>query len=162
MGGKIYFTPYNSIEIWNLEDFYDLKRHWLQEESIAPQRIYIPKENIPQSNLGDDPSIYERDSASWEHWWIDDFREIEVEGLAYTVLMKPIPYDSLEYYYDIYDDEEEDGTPKAAKTFKGTVTGRITASIENDLGNTVAIGLSGLRVMLRDKDGAFYENFGSN
>jgi len=24
--GRIYFTPYNTIEIWNLEDYYDLKR----------------------------------------------------------------------------------------------------------------------------------------
>ena len=76
MAGKLYITPYNSIEIWNLEDFYNLERRWMQKDSIEPPRMYIPRENIPQSNLGNDKSIYERDSATWNHWWIDDFREI--------------------------------------------------------------------------------------
>ena len=83
MAGKVYFTPYNSVEIWNLTDFYDLKRNWLAEDSIAPPRIYIHRDSIPQSNLGNDMSIYERDSATWDHWWLDNFREIEIEGLAY-------------------------------------------------------------------------------
>ncbi|GHV43388.1 hypothetical protein FACS1894180_2310 [Bacteroidia bacterium] len=26
---KIYFTPYNTIEIWNIEDFYSQPREWL-------------------------------------------------------------------------------------------------------------------------------------
>jgi hypothetical protein len=26
---KIYFTPYNTIEIWNIEDFYSLPREWV-------------------------------------------------------------------------------------------------------------------------------------
>ena len=97
MAGKVYFTPYNSIEIWSLEDFYDLKRKWLKEENIAPPRVYVHRDSIPQSNLGNDPSIYERTVTTWDHWWIDNFREVEVVGLAYAVLMKPIPYDSLEY-----------------------------------------------------------------
>ena len=160
MAGKVYFTPYNSIEIWSLREFYDLKRYWLEEDSIAPPRIYIPRDSIPQSNLGDDPSIYERDSATWDNWWIDNFREIEIEGLAYTILMKPIPYDSLEYYEDLYDEENNTrggNVQKGKKTFKGTITGKITAFIETDLGTTKKIGLAGLHVCLMRKIGAYYE-----
>ncbi|OQA89012.1 MAG: hypothetical protein BWY27_00890 [Bacteroidetes bacterium ADurb.Bin234] len=165
IAGKVYFTPYNSIEIWSLEDFYNLKRYWLEEDTIDRQRIYIPRDSIPLSDLTD-PSLYERDSATWDHWWIDNFREIEVEGLAYTILMSPVPFDSLEYYYDIYDiDNIDTSAPmqKSGNIFTGIISGRLTANIENDLKSYASIseiGLAGLRVCLLDKDGLFYENYG--
>jgi hypothetical protein len=167
MAGKVYFTPYNSIEIWNLEDFYDLKRNWLEEDSIPPQRIFIPREDIPVSNLGDDPSIYERDSATWNDWWIDNFREVEIEGLAYTVLMTPVPYDSLDYYANIgdMDTTDNDGPvqKKLGKTFTGTIKGRVTSTVKTGEDNetNVVIGLAGLRINLYDDDLMFDDYIGS-
>jgi hypothetical protein len=158
LAGKVYFTPYNSIEIWNLEDFYDLKRKWLHEETIAPPRIYIHRDSIPQSNLGDDRALYERDSATWNDWWIDNFREITVVGLAYNILMKPVSYDSLAYYESLC----EDTISATRKTFTGTMSGWILSPIENDLGSDgiQEIGLAGLRVRLMRKYGGVYYNWG--
>ncbi|MDR2979443.1 MAG: hypothetical protein LBV02_03235, partial [Bacteroidales bacterium] len=161
MAGKVYFTPYNSIEIWNLEDFYDLKRRWLEEDSLAPQqRVYIPWKEIPQSDLGDDPSPYERNPETWEHWWIDNFREVEVKGLAYAVLMKPVPPDSLDYYEEMYAEETGGEMEKAKKTFTGTIKGKITSLIKRDYGANKEIGLAGLHVRLMRKYGGVYYNFG--
>jgi hypothetical protein len=34
LAGKVYFTPYNSIDIWNLEDFYNL--NYTNNEKVNP------------------------------------------------------------------------------------------------------------------------------
>ncbi|GHV43391.1 hypothetical protein FACS1894180_2330 [Bacteroidia bacterium] len=46
---KIYFTPYNTIEIWNIEDFYSQPREWLNEEEITPVRSFIAKSAITKT-----------------------------------------------------------------------------------------------------------------
>ena len=93
----VYFTPYNTVELWNLSDFQNLKRSWLYyEDNPNAQRIFIDSTDIPESNLNAYTITW--DSTEWENDWQDDFREIEIDGLAYTVLMKPVPQDSMNYY----------------------------------------------------------------
>lgn len=149
---KLYYTPYNSVEIWSISDFLSLPRRWHHpSDNPSAQRVYINPNSIPQTNMSD-ISTYERDSASWDDWWIDDFREITIDGLAYSVLMKPIPVDSLDYYKDY-----GDGDTNLKGTYTGTVSGRITANIYtggegtsyNDRTN---IGLGGIRIRLREQD----------
>lgn len=95
---KLYFTPYNTVEIWSMSDFISLPRRWYHpSDNPTAQRVYLNQSEIPQTNILN-MSLYERDSSNWNDWWVDDFREVEIDGLPYAVLMQPIPVDSLEYY----------------------------------------------------------------
>ena len=154
---KIYFTPYSSIEIWNLIDFQNLNRKWLYyEDNPNAQREYIDSANIPLSNL----ALYtiDWDSGNWEDDWKDDFREVEVEGLAYNILMKPVPPDSIEYYEQTGDGID---STNERRTFTGRVVGYLMAESQDDFGNTIDYPLSGIRVKLMEKDLLWSETFAS-
>lgn len=161
---KLYFTPYNTVEIWNITDFTSLPRRWYHSsDNPTAKRVYLSQSEIPQSNILN-MSLYERDSSNWNDWWVDDFREIEIDGLPYAVLMKPIPVDSLEYYSMLGDGKK--ATTKLGTNYSGTITGKITARVRtggnhnpSDLGFNI-IGLSGLKVRLREKDVEGYDYFG--
>jgi hypothetical protein len=154
LGCEVYFTPYNTIEIWNMEDFANLKRDWLDPVYPAPIRQYINKDSIPVSDI-EDFSMYDRDSMNLiEDWWIDNFRTIEVEGLAYKILISPVPYDSLEYYDTLPESPDSVDAHKSwLQIFTGTITGRVLAPAEGGLTvNDTLIGLSGIYIELYDKD----------
>jgi hypothetical protein len=53
---KLFFTPYNSLEVWNIFDFHNSKRIWLPTTGTN-SRVYIPKSEIPLSDITD--SIYD-------------------------------------------------------------------------------------------------------
>ena len=155
-----YYTPYNTIEIWDVETFYSLPRKWLNpKDNPNATRIYVAQSSIPQTDIVDF-SIYEPNSTNWNDWRFDNFREYNVDGLAYTVLMKPIPNDSIAYY-DAIEDDSIKIEGNRSRIFTGTVTGRITAETRDGTG---IIGLAGLRVELRERDGIWplywYQNFG--
>ena len=156
----VYYTPYNTIEIWDLETFYSLPRRWLNsKDNPNALRIPVAQSAIPQTNIVDF-SVYEPNSTNWNDWRFDNFREVEIDGLAYTVLMLPIPNDSIAYY-DAIEDDSIKIEGNRSRTFTGTVTGRITAETEDGTG---IIGLAGLRVELREQDGIWpkwYQNFGT-
>lgn len=51
---KIFFTPYNTIEVWNTEDYFNLPRRWFCEENIPDNikaRQFITRDSIPVSNI---------------------------------------------------------------------------------------------------------------
>ncbi len=75
----VYFTPYNTIEIWNLQDFQNLPRRWFTPiENPDTTRIYIDPSNIPESNI--DTSVY----INWEIGdWEDDWQDFYADS-AYT------------------------------------------------------------------------------
>ena len=156
----VYYTPYNTIEIWDLETFYSLPRRWLNsKDNPNALRIPVAQSAIPQTNIVDF-SAYEPNSTNWNDWRFDNFREYKVDGLAYTVLMKPIPIDSLAYY-DAIEDDSIKIEGNRSRTFTGTITGRITAETGDGTG---IIGLAGLKVELREQDGViikWYQNFGT-
>ena len=157
----VYYTPYNTIEIWDLETFYSLPRRWLNpKDNPNATRIYVAQSSIPQTDIVDF-SLYEPNSTNWNDWRFDNFREYNVEGLAYTILMKPIPNDSIAYY-DVIEDDSIKIDGNRSRTFSGTVTGRITAETMDGTG---IIGLAGIRVELREQDGIWplywYQNFGT-
>lgn len=55
----VYYTPYNTIEIWDLETFYSLPRRWLNpKDNPNAQRIPVAQSIIPQTDIVDF-SVYE-------------------------------------------------------------------------------------------------------
>ncbi|MBI4649212.1 MAG: hypothetical protein HY738_22110, partial [Bacteroidia bacterium] len=160
VSAMIYFTPYNTIEIWSMQDFTNLPRRWhFPENSNLQERIYIDKSSLPVSNINFiQPINWYDETKSWEEDWMDNFREINISGLAYNILMSPIPPDSIEYY-DNYGDGPDSATTK--KTFSGSVYGQLRAYFINDLGLGVYIPLAGIKVKLRENDfGGITQNFG--
>jgi hypothetical protein len=167
---KVFFTPYNTIEIWNMEDFSNLPRRWYTEDN-APfrQRLPISKNSIPVSNINIEvPVAWYDASRNWEDDNLDDFREVYIPGLAYSVLMKPIPDDSIAYYHSFgdgvdsaytTDDMRERGC--LGKWFSGTVSGKIEASITNDIGQEKTISLAGIKIRLKENDFYGWEEFES-
>lgn len=76
---KLYFTPYNSLEVWDIGDYTTLNRTWIDPTSVetTPNRISVSQASIPVSDLpssgeiADDVAIY----------------TVNVPGLAYSIPM---------------------------------------------------------------------------
>ena len=159
LASKIYYTPYNTIEIWDLAEFCSLPRRWLNPlDNPNAQRKDIQQSSIPQSDITD-WTLYDFTDENWNDWRVNNYREVEVGGLAYNVLMKPIPNDSIAYYDALGEDSTQMRT-----NFTGSVSGRITAS-KLDSNALAEIGLAGLQVQLMEKDmflgKAIYQHFGT-
>ncbi len=149
--GKIYFTPYNIVEVWSNADFYNIPRMWLDKASnIDTTRIYVSKSSIPATNLT------EADSIVYE--WQEDWTFREVPGLAYYIPMKAMHPDSIEWYAQNVGDGP-DASPEPKATYNGRVKGRLYTYIKNDIGQWVKVYLKGIRVKLIEKDLACYETF---
>ncbi|MFY9419206.1 MAG: hypothetical protein WAP17_09020, partial [Bacteroidales bacterium] len=154
----VYFTPYNTIEIWNLQDFQNLPRRWFTPiENPDTTRIYIDPSNIPESNI--DTSVYINwEIGDWEDDWQDEYREVKMQGLSYAVLMKPVPPDSVDYYKSIGDGPDSTNiSGEKSKIFTGVVYGHLYTKINNDLGNPALVALTGIKVKLMDQDALWAE-----
>lgn len=76
---KLYFTPYGTLEVWDIGDYTTLNRTWIDPTSVetTPTRISAPQSSIPVSDLpssgeiADDVAIY----------------TVNVPGLAYSIPM---------------------------------------------------------------------------
>ena len=155
LASKIYYTPYTTIEIWDLAEFSSLPRRWLSPlDNPNAQRKDVQQSLIPQSDIID-WALYDFTDENWNDWRVNNYREVEVDGLAYNVLMKPIPNDSIAYYDALGEDSTQMRT-----NFTGIVTGRITAQKSDP---NAQIGLAGLQVQLMEKDmflgKAIYQHF---
>lgn len=167
--GKLYFTPYGSVEIMSAHDFENTYRVWLDRSSNIPAlRVYIPRDQIPVSDLN-----LETDTVGGKDQDDIEVRYVKVPGLAYDIPMKvdrnAIPpgegddgLDSLDESDGIaYLDEKNGPSAKVfGRTFHGVVTGRITSDILNDLQMPRNIPLSGIYVKLKERDKWFDEDFG--
>ncbi|HTJ49777.1 MAG TPA: hypothetical protein VL443_10015, partial [Cyclobacteriaceae bacterium] len=153
--GKVYFTPYNTVEVWNDDDFYNLNRIWYEKGTLTDTiRRSIPKESIPVSNILPTDSITED--------WQDDFQSIQVAGLPYEVMLRgvdPAVIDSL----NVDDGSDSTVSVPGAKlgfhTFSGTIKGRLVSNIVNNFGDHVQIGLAGILVKLKERDKLYNEQF---
>ena len=128
IGCNIYFTPYNTVEIWNLIDFYYQPRRWLIKSNHPnAQRIDLSKQEIPPSNINWE-QVYPIDREDDnEH----NFQPVRIPGLAYEILM------------DIEEEEEPEGDK--GKRFTGEVTGQLVTWIYNDFDEMVIIPLAGIK-----------------
>jgi len=73
-----YFTPFNTLEVWDVLDFNSLKRIWLLEKEEPETRQYISKNSIPVSNVPD---------SSFFGSVNEDYSIVFIEGLAYGIPM---------------------------------------------------------------------------
>jgi hypothetical protein len=136
----IFFTPYNSIEIWNINDFHALPRVWCTRETPQPARVILSKDSIPISNR----PILDSNSADWE--W--NFQIVNLPHLAYGVEMAAVHPDTVQAALVPNPD------PAAFAiytTFSGTLVGRLRAEVTNDLGVPILMPLSGVRIQLREQ-----------
>ena len=147
---RVYFTPYNSVEIWNISDYYNIPRMWLDNKSnIDSTRTMLLKSSIPQTNLSQSDIITED--------WQEDWTFKEVPGLAYLIPMKAVEPDSIILYSDSIGGGEFSDMSKS--TYVGTFTGRLVNIANNDLNVPTTIGLGGIRVRLLELDPWGYEVF---
>ncbi len=163
--GKVFFTPYNTVEIWNVSDFFGLNRIWIQPGSVKDTlRRFITKSSIPASNILPTDNISED--------WQDDFQWKSFPGLAYMIKMRGVNPEIIARQ-NIDDGPDSSYTSTGlrtqglcilcnvfTRTFTGTVKGRLVSNIINDLGNPITIPLSGVLVKLKEMDVVFNEEFG--
>jgi hypothetical protein len=148
--GKVYFTPYNTVELWNEYDFGALDRTWLMEggNRNTPTRIYIPRNEIPVSdlNLATDTlgGVYQESVIK---------QQVYVKGLAYTVPMRDIfnPLGEVQDGNDTLNVTNRRGR-FFGQTFTGTITGRLLSPITNDANIDRNIPLSGVLIRLKERD----------
>lgn len=136
----LYFTPYNSVEVFDQTDYFAQRRVWLVgNEVAAPSRIFIPKDSIPISDI---PSGFEPDVSDIVYDYIN------IEGLAYAI---PMLYKDFEGY----NPTNGVGGEERANTFHGEINNlRIFATDIDDKGNPTPkeISLKGARVEIwRDR-----------
>lgn len=162
--GKVYFTPYNSVEIWSEGDFFQLRRTWIGTGgSLDTTRIFIAKSSIPVTNITQNDSI----TVDWQ----DDLQLKFVRGLAYLVQMRAVDPAIIdaETTEDGLDSAYDDGTSvqsvqnsliSLGRTFSGTVRGRLISPYLNDVGVRMNIPLAGLLVKLKESDKIYDQEFG--
>lgn len=80
----VYFTPYETVEVWSADDFDRLNRVWSSPKDRTPRRRRIQKELIPVSDLTD-AELASRNTR---------LRLVSLSGLGYSVPQR-IPGSSL-------------------------------------------------------------------
>lgn len=114
----MYFTPWRTIEIWNASDFGALNRSWTNSNA-ASAKAYVAKATLPTSNI---PASFEV-SQDWE----DDFYDVFVDDVGFSVPMMAIHPDSL---------TQQDSTSANKKPsvfyYNGQVEGNLTAIFSED------------------------------
>jgi hypothetical protein len=148
----VYFTPYNTTELWNMDDYWQLSREWEQPNPNMPdpQRISVPKTNIP---LATRISILDSTKTQYEK---DNEYTVSVVGVPYNVVMKALTpaqklavneADSLAYIAS--NSTNKSSCVSSKKHYQGTIQGRVTFWKIPD--NTIIDKfppLSGVRILL--------------
>ncbi len=136
----LYFTPYNTLEVWSRDGLDSLKRVW-DTPTNTPTRQAATKASVPVSDLTyaevADPTVPKK------------YRS--VPGLAYSV-----PVRDPNNGDDVGEEEGEiiDGTYQyRRRTWAGTISGRIATDQMGGIGGLLPV--TGIRVELWDKDGLF-------
>lgn len=160
--GYIYFTPWNTVEIWDNYDYYTIGRVWKQPGTfIDTNRIFVPKNNVRESNFNVEDSFGEEWMAEFDIW--------DTTGLGFFIKMQPLHPDTTEYlslhygddsvYHNLNDSNMSISGP--APKYTGTITGRLVTPFINDIGDTVTMPLTGVFVKLKEKDFYGSQDFGN-
>lgn len=157
--GFIYFTPWNTVEVWDNYDYYTIGRVWKHPNlNSDTTRNYIPKNSIRISDY-----ILE---DSFEENWMSEFEMWDTTGLGFHIKIKPLHPDSIEYLSLHYGDDTvyhdpNDTISGPGKSYTGTISGRLVASYRNDIGDLVTMPLSGVFIKLMETDKFWNESFGN-
>lgn len=151
--GKLYFTPWHTVELWDIATFGDLNREWELPVYPSPEKMFFDAGGVPVSSLEHFTEEYDEDTI----------QSLKVPGLAYQIPM--FPSHKVLYNYPVGDDLDADAEPEEIpasnakiaiiRKFKGQVKGRMVTHYKNDLGQRVTIPLSGVNITLKDRDKAF-------
>ncbi|MCZ2128729.1 MAG: T9SS type A sorting domain-containing protein [Bacteroidia bacterium] len=133
----VYFTPWNTIEIWNEMDFESLQRVWFSQSNNHDTRVYINKDSLPTTDLTLEE--FANDSIPKSYY--------TPKGLGYMI---PVHYIEDEDF-----ERRADGCGTFKKRWKGQVTGRIMARVNSDFGGSTDINISGIKVVLMQRDGSW-------
>ncbi|HZG01803.1 MAG TPA: hypothetical protein VEY71_12425, partial [Chitinophagales bacterium] len=140
---NVYFTPYNTVEIWNSVEFANLQRYWFSDPGQYKTRVYVHPDSIPVTNIPDWFVPSER--------WQEDFQVAFVEGLGYAIPMLATHPDSL---MDYIDSSRADGCGATYRRFQGTVSGNVFTIFQIPTGGAIT-ALAGLKVEIWEHDDAF-------
>ncbi|RFP64710.1 hypothetical protein D0N36_12465 [Hymenobacter lapidiphilus] len=145
----VFFTPYQTVEVWNRTDLDNLNRVWdVPNTGVAPTRRYVSERDIPLSDLTDDeladPDVPKKLKS--------------IVGLAYSIPMKDVGQDSEEGEAELEDLEGISQRGMLVRhTWSAAVSGRVLTEQWNGRSSTVRaafpLAVSGIRVELWDKDG---------
>lgn len=157
---KVYFTPYNSVEVWDKKDFSRLPRVWAARVNPAPQRVFISRNTIPVSTK---PAV---DIISYD--WQKYYQVARVPGLPYLIQMAAVHPDTIKYYKNKDSIEVWQGLHGGqlgkslfGNTFSGSITGRLRANyVPDEQNNAIDIGLEGVLVAAYDEDLTYDDNLG--
>lgn len=147
--GYVYFTPYGTVEVWNIADFHGLRRKWITTTDPTAQRRIIARTAIPVSDI---PADYVAAPN-------EEFREISMPGLSYTVPM--LWPDSTQWLND--STARRDGCGPLWKMFKGRIQNvRLftwhTPDVWSGSASPVKIWLKGVEVQIKERHNAYTEH----
>lgn len=141
---RLYFTPYNTLEVWNLKDFHSLERIWLHpQEGQNPQRQYIHPDSIPESTII-------TDTANINHEWQKEWDYVFMEGLGYAIPMKKDQQPTC-INEETCVQSKRDDCGLSRQRYHYQVQGNIEEILRNDLGQWFSLPYSRLQIK-------FYEN----
>ena len=149
----VYFTPYNTVEIWDEKDFYNIKREWLKGSLTTNDRKYVPRKSIPKSNI---PANYVPKED-------EEYDMTFIEGLAYAV---PMLYPDFPGYNTSDSSGRRatrEGCGAGRKRFKGQIgnTRIFTWHIPDGGAAPVQIWLKGARVEIWRDNAIFDDHIGT-
>ena len=157
--GKVFFTSYNSIEIWSISDFVNLPRIWASDLIPNSPRIFVSESSIPQSNV--QVINWQNINTPAENDNADNFREVNIPGLPYYIPMTPVPLDSISYFIHLGDGADSLYLDAEKNLFGKIFSGTISGVFKTNTG----IPLRGIKVLLQERDVYFnisvYQTFAS-
>ncbi len=144
--GKVFFTPWNTIEVWDVFDYHRQGRVWKIPYGSSPNRVFIHKDSVPTSDIDPNDTIV--------HDWQEDYQLVDYEGLPFYVKMMPIHPDSLELWDSIYTDSiYQNSHGKWGPNYQGTFTGTLQFDVLDETGTgTVRVPMSGITIELHERD----------
>lgn len=141
----LYFTPYGTINIWNIDDFEKLIRVWnFDDYQQINKRVLANQSDLPVTNLTLEEFINDSISKSY----------ISHPALSYLVPIKKV--------IDTFDADEPlpgvpsmraDGCKHNHQRWTGVISGNLRALVEHDFEpDGVVINLRGISVEVWEKD----------
>ncbi len=151
--GKIYFTPWATVQSWNHPDFYgNPTQRWLGTQATSDStRISLLKSQIPTSDI--ELATDHKTNVQW----------VSIPGLAYEILMSSEK--AANYINYSGDDQLQPANARVSGLFctekDGVVKGRLMQRYINDLDIEVEFPLQHIYVRLRDNDPLLDDELGS-
>jgi Secretion system C-terminal sorting domain len=152
---RIYFTPYETAEIWSDYDFQHLQRNWYADVGEPKERIYVDRNDIPTSNLSTEIQITQD--------WQESIQNTYIAGLAYGIPMLGVHPDTLalDTTDNIVADTNSrfDGCPGSGRRrYIGNISGNVTSDFyypaeDNPLLQWKNLPLEGLKIEIWEQDG---------